>query len=347
MRGDDEQDPSDRERDPGDDRPCPGELQLRQLRRCEPDSREENEQESDFREADARLPREADNRVHVRILPRHVAVCASRRKQPVANYTRCMVRLRLAGAVGGLVVLCCIASGCGSSNQATTSASAPRTWSVVALGDSVPRGTNCDCRPYPELSADELATSSSQTVTATNDAVAGATTAHVLEQLKSDSDVIGDVRSADVVEIEIGANDVGYSASCGTSVECYAPRVPAIEKNLRQIVGRTRELTSGHKALVVLLDYWSVWLGGKYAAAKGDAYVAAAEEMTDRVDAVINQTATATGSAYVDLRAAFKGPSYTFDETHYLSNDGDHPNAAGHQKISEAAVAVIEKTLHL
>jgi hypothetical protein len=58
--------------------------------------------------------------------------------------------------------------------------------------------------------------------------------------------------------------------------------------------------------LIVLLDYWSVWLGGAYAAAKGDAYVAAAEEVTDRVNTVIKSTAAESGSAYVDLRAAFK-----------------------------------------
>ena len=106
-------------------------------------------------------------------------------------------------------------------------------------------------------------------------------------------------------------------------------------------------LTSGHKAIVVLLDYWSVWLGGQYAAAKGEAYVRAAEEMTDRVDAIIKTTAATTGSAYVDLRAAFKGPDYTYDETHYLSNDGDHPNAAGHQQIAAATETVIQKALHL
>jgi lysophospholipase L1-like esterase len=54
-----------------------------------------------------------------------------------------------------------------------------------------------------------------------------------------------------------------------------------------------------------------------------------------------------TESAYVDLRAAFKGPSYSYGETHYLSNDGDHPNAAGHQKIANATEAVIENRLGL
>ena len=44
---------------------------------------------------------------------------------------------------------------------------------------------------------------------------------------------------------------------------------------------------------------------------------------------------------------AFKGPTYAFDETHYLSSDGDHPNAAGHQQIAAATEAVVEKALHL
>jgi acyl-CoA thioesterase I len=182
-------------------------------------------------------------------------------------------------------------------------------------------------------------------VTAANDSVAGFTSSDVLHQIDSDASVTDHMRAADVVEIEVGANDVAYSSSCGTTVDCYAPRVPTIKKNLEAIVRHVRDLTAGHKALVVLLDYWSVWLGGKYAAAKGDAYVAAAEEMTDRVNAVIESTATDTGSAYVDLRAAFKGPDYAYDETHYLSSDGDHPNAAGHHRIADAAEAVIEKSL--
>jgi acyl-CoA thioesterase I len=167
------------------------------------------------------------------------------------------------------------------------------------------------------------------------------------EQLKTDNDVIGHLRKADIVEIEIGANDVAYSAACGTAVDCYTPRIPTIEKHLDEIVKLAHELTSGHKVLIVLLDYWSVWLGGKYATNKGQAYATAAEEMTDQVDTAIKSTASKTGSAYVDLRAAFKGPSYSNDETHYLSNDGDHPNAAGHQRIAIVTEAVIEDILHI
>ena len=258
-----------------------------------------------------------------------------------------MSNRRAAWAGIGLIALGCLTACFSSSHESATSTPAPRTWSVVALGDSVPRGTGCDCTPYPPLTADGLMETSGQAVTAANDAVGGYTTEDVLRQLDSKSDVIDHVRAADVVEIEVGANDVGYSKSCGTDVGCYSPRVPTIEKNLDAIVGRVRDQTSGHKALVVLLDYWSVWLGGQYAAAKGDAYVAAAEQVTDDVNSVIKSTAAKTGSAYVDLRASFKGPDYAYDETHYLASDCDHPNAAGHEQIATATEAVIEKSLHL
>jgi lysophospholipase L1-like esterase len=165
----------------------------------------------------------------------------------------------------------------------------------------------------------------------------------VLDQVTSEKDVEHDVGAADVVEIEVGANDVAYTTACGSDVACYTPRIPAIRQNLAEIVARVHQLATGPKPLVVLLDYWSVWLGGKYAAAKGPSYVAAAEAVTDEVDGVIKSTAADTGSAYVDLRAAFKGPSYAYDETRYLSNDGDHPNAAGHRKIAEAVDAVVSK----
>ena len=211
----------------------------------------------------------------------------------------------------------------------------------------MPRGTNCNCLPYPQLSADGLTANTGHKVAATNASVAGYTSSNVLKQVDSNSKVIGRLRAANVVEIEVGANDVAYARSCGTKIVCYASRIPTIEKNLAAIVSRVHGLVTGHRVLVVLLDYWSVWLGGKYAAARGNAYVATAEEMTDRVNSVIKSTASKTGSAYVDLRAAFKGPNYSYDETRYLSSDGDHPNAAGHQQIATAAEAAINRALHI
>jgi len=180
-------------------------------------------------------------------------------------------------------------------------------------------------------------------VTATNDAVGGYTTSDVLTQL-NDPEVSSQVAHADVVVVQVGANDVGYDPGCGPSPGCYEPAIPTVERNLNAIVARVHDLTRGHHVQLALVDYWSVWLGGRYARAQGAAYVAGAAEVTDQVNALIADAAARTGAAYVDLRAAFKGPDYTFDETHYLGPDGDHPNAAGHRQIAAAVVSEIVAT---
>ncbi len=216
---------------------------------------------------------------------------------------------------------------------------------MVALGDSVPAGSACDCTPYPELSASELSPPAGPAVTARNEAVGGFTTVDVLDQLSGASDVVDHVKTANLVEVEVGANDVPHSNSCGTDVACYLPKVPEVRANLHAIVVRLHELSAGQAVHVVLLDYWSVWLGGQYAQQQGQAYVDAAATVTDEINTAIQEVAAQTGSAYVDLRAAFKGPDYAYDETHYLAPDGDHPNAAGHQKIAAAVVEVVQQQM--
>jgi len=246
----------------------------------------------------------------------------------------------------GMLLAGTLLTACSESGSRGTPSTTPagRTVSIVALGDSVPRGTNCHCTSYPELTAENLSATPDRKVTATNDSVDGYTTDSVLGQLTSHEGVIARVKGADAVEIEVGANDVPHSSTCGTSLDCYTPDVPRMEKNLTAIVDRVHELTAGHAVLVVLLDYWSVWLGGAYATEQGQAYVATAQKLTDDINTAIKSVAVQSGSAYVDLRAAFKGPDYTYDETHYLSDDGEHPNEAGHKQIATAATDVIEST---
>ena len=252
----------------------------------------------------------------------------------------------LAVLLAGAVLAGCGPSAAPAGDPVSASGRPARIRSIVALGDSVPRGTNCGCTPYPPLTAEAVGGTSGYEVTATNDSVAGYTSGDVVRQLADDRAVSRNVGGADAVEIEIGANDVARTDSCGTDLSCYTAEVPAVEKNLTAIVARVHELTAGSPVLVVLLDYWNVWLGGAYAAAQGAAYVATSQELTDAVDTAIRAVATASGSAYVDLRAAFKGPTYAYDETHYLADDGDHPNAAGHEQIATATAAVIETALH-
>src|SRR5215467_3749072 len=98
----------------------------------------------------------------------------------------------LCSAVAGLIAVCCATASCAA-------ASAPaRGLSIVALGDSVPRGTNCDCRPYPPLTADGLGSLTRKKVAIANDSVAGYTTSDVLQQLSTKDSVVEHLRTAGI-----------------------------------------------------------------------------------------------------------------------------------------------------
>jgi lysophospholipase L1-like esterase len=213
--------------------------------------------------------------------------------------------------------------------------------SIAALGDSVPYGSACHCTPYPLLTGDDIAHAAGHRVDTSNEAVPGAVSGDVLAQLDNDATVMRRVEDSQAVLVEVGANDVAYSSACAIDVACYDQKVPQLVSNLDAIVARIHELTAGRRVAIVLLDYWSVWLGGQYATDQGPAYVDAATDVTSSVNDAIQSAAGSSGSIYVDLRVAFRGPDDTWDETHLLARDGDHPNAAGHERIAESLAQAV------
>ena len=252
-------------------------------------------------------------------------------------------------SLGLVALLALVLSGCSSSGTAAQSSTIPPelaaklegVTAIAALGDSVPYGSACVCTPYPELTGDDLASAAGHRVDTSNEAVPGAVSGDVLAQLNDDPKVIQRVEDSQAVIVEVGANDVAHSSACGEDVACYDEKLPQLTTNLDAIVTRIRALTAGHRVTIVLLDYWSVWLGGQYATDQGPEYVDAANAVTASVADAIRSTAASSGSIYVDLRAAFRGPEYTADETDLLARDGDHPNAAGHERIADALTQAV------
>jgi len=131
--------------------------------------------------------------------------------------------------VAALAFLVVVAGCAGSPSVGAPGATAspnsthPGSWSVVALGDSVPAGSACGCTPYPELNASSLSVPGTRPVVATNDAAGGATTSDVLASVSTDPDLESHVAAADVVEIEVGANDVSQDRlEAGKAIQTIA-----------------------------------------------------------------------------------------------------------------------------
>ena len=228
-----------------------------------------------------------------------------------------------------------------SASAGSPAAAATPIRSVVVLGDSVPAGTDCDCRPYVDLVAASLTQAEGTSVSTDNDAVPGQTSAGLLAAL-GQQDIRNDLRSADVVVVEIGANDFDESAvtdgSC-SSAACYRGDVAALGARLDRILGTVRGL-AGERTQIVVAGYWNVFLDGAVGRSQGQEYVANSDSLTRAANDEIAAVARADHDTYVDLYAPFKGDG-SRDDTGLLAGDGDHPSAQGHQVIASAITATL------
>lgn len=211
---------------------------------------------------------------------------------------------------------------------------------VVALGDSVPAGTACNCSPYVDLVADAVASTQHARVTAVNLSVPGQTIGGLTSQLRSSS-AAGELARADVVLVTVGANDLEGEEQCtpDSPTTCYAGDLRALQPayvRMLDLLGAT----VSPRAKIVVTGYWNVFLDGAVATEKGATYVSNSRELTQAVNDVIAAAAETHSATYVDIFAPFKGAGDA-DDTALLAADGDHPDAAGHRVIAESIVSVL------
>ena len=212
---------------------------------------------------------------------------------------------------------------------------------VVALGDSVTAGTACGCTAFPELYQTGLREQVGRTVRLDDRGEPGATTSDVLDDLGSSGG--RSVADADVVLVTIGANDFGDVAdsvqdgSCGADLACAQDDLAALRTHLATLMGTIRTLRQGQPTAVLVTGYWNVYEDGEVADSDYTAAgTRASDALTRQVNAVEESAARTGGGTYVDLYAPFKGDDGGKDPTGLLADDGDHPDAEGHQVIAKA-----------
>jgi lysophospholipase L1-like esterase len=232
----------------------------------------------------------------------------------------------------------------GIAARLTDATTAPAGHAVVALGDSVPAGSVCGCRPFPQIYGSMLHRRTGGPVSVDNLAVGGLDTAGLIAQLGR-TPYESAVRRSDIVLITIGANDFNdhrhqvVSGSCERgNADCVADELTALRRHLATALARIRALRGGAPTTVLVTGYWNVFKDGDVAIRQvGKSGLEASRRLTRRANRVIRSVTTADGGCYVDLFAAFQRAGQSI--TDLMAGDGDHPDAAGHRLIARALIA--------
>lgn len=214
---------------------------------------------------------------------------------------------------------------------------------VVGLGDSVVAGSRCGCEPFVGRYADLLQSRTSTGVRAANEGRPGLTADQLGDLLRPGTPVADEVARADVVLVTIGANDLQPALTAwqagGCAASCQADQVSAMRAHLRVALDRLAALTTPRRPEVLVTTYWNVFADGQVARrASGEAYLTWSDAITRAANAAICATAHQVGDRCVDLYRPFKDDGST-DPTPLLADDGDHPDAKGHDVIAHALAA--------
>jgi len=217
---------------------------------------------------------------------------------------------------------------------------------VVALGDSVPAGSVCDCRNFVDSYGDLLSRHAMYKTAVTNFAQGGAESGDVLDQLKQ-APVRRALDNATTVLLMVGANDfyhpfkkVRHGASASSE---FRPTAQQVRTNVLRAIRQIRSLHDGPVTIVVL-GYWNVAEDGKVGREDyGKDGVQAAESATRWANHALQDAARSGQAVYVSTYEAFKGPHGHKDPTPLLADDGDHPNAAGHRVLARTVYEPVPK----
>lgn len=233
--------------------------------------------------------------------------------------------------------------------------SAPPRLVYLALGDSVPSGTDLpDGLGYPARLGDRLAQASGRPVDLVNRARPGERSAGVLTEQIADLRAIG----PELVTLTIGANDFLVPAfECAAAsldespkTRCQAPTllraVPAFEANLRAILHRVASETN---ATIVVTSYYNPFpRGSRCAPGLTDLSLRYLNRAIADITAELGDRAVA-----VNIAAIFKGhegrePAGWFSANPTrLSCLDIHPNGDGHDAIAGAIFGALSPRLAL
>ncbi|HSK22699.1 MAG TPA: SGNH/GDSL hydrolase family protein [Egicoccus sp.] len=217
--------------------------------------------------------------------------------------------------------------------------------SYVALGDSLATGAGATTS-YVEVLAAELEQRTGADLEVTNLAVNGWTSTDLIGALQQDETMRTAVAGADLLTVDIGANDllgaIPFYASdnCGgdDNLQCLRDATTLVESQWAAILDEIIALRDGNATGIATIDLYQPFIGNRRVAEDLEVL----RPVMDDLNAVITDVAQERDIPVATVHDAFHGPDGTGDpnETFLISVDGLHPSNAGHEVIARELLAL-------
>jgi len=216
---------------------------------------------------------------------------------------------------------------------AQTPSPTPRPRQLLVLGDSIGTGAGATT-----TYADELAARLDPPADIRNLARNGWTTVDLLAALRDDPPFRGAVAEADLVTVTIGGNDLlaarrAYlDGTCGGAdgLDCVRTAVAQLAERWDAIAAELTALAREDATIATATIY------DPFRGVTSDAAVTATlDGYLAQANAAIRERAEAHGIAVAPVAEAFA------DRPDLISDDGIHPNDAGHERIAEVLAGML------
>jgi lysophospholipase L1-like esterase len=236
---------------------------------------------------------------------------------------------------------------------ASTVAGAPRSLTLVALGDSIPYAQDCGgCTGYVERYARAASRALHVPVRVDNRAEhnnLGST--QLLAQVRHSSSMRAALRRADIVTVTIGHNDTPWASSidpCDGSYSdtvdddkldwskytgsCLAPIAAKLQANVSRILAEIKRLRGGKPTVIRVTNFHNDHINDP--TDLPETYKPS-KTVIEALNKAICTAASRAKLPCVDVYHAFNGPSGTGYAGRYMASDGTHPNQRGHALIAK------------
>lgn len=200
---------------------------------------------------------------------------------------------------------------------------------IVALGDSLTRGTGDETgKGYVGWLKDELGTALKKDVYVLNHGINGYGSENILNDLKTKEDIRNSVKEGDIIVLSIGANDLFHAGQEEINPEVIRNRFSVAENSMVKVLDTLHQLNKDAPILCLgLYNPFSDLTVGKETGVL-------VNEWNNRVRQVVSNYPKMVYVPTEDL--------FSINGTKYLSSDHYHPNGEGYKQIGIRMAQVLK-----